>query len=58
MLSQTTTMTTNIKRCARCGNDHEDLPMKDMSNSDRFSHWAECPTNGQPILIKIIIDDD
>lgn len=44
---------TAVVGCARCGKDHVgvlfmklDRPMKGST------HWAPCPTNGQPILLR------
>lgn len=45
-----------VGRCARCGKDHRGLWFEQMDNpvvdSDGtpWTHWAPCPTNGQPIL--------
>jgi hypothetical protein len=47
----------DIVGCARChGDGHKDLvfyklthPM--VTNDDVYSHWAECPTNGEPIML-------
>ena len=41
----------DLKNCARCGNDHDDLvPEKLEKPVDDYTHWCPCPTNGQPIL--------
>ena len=48
-----------ISNCARCGQDHEDIEYESFTHpivdSDRteWTHFAKCPTNGQPILIKM-----
>lgn len=48
-----------ITCCARCGEDHDDVlvaplsrPMVDCEGFVVWSHWAACPTNGEPILVK------
>lgn len=51
---------TGIESCARCGGNHEQsvwffkftYPIQD-SNGTLWTHWAVCPTNGEPILAKI-----
>lgn len=49
-----------IGNCARCGKDHSDgvrakpfdIPFAPPeSNGMVWTHWATCPTNGDPILI-------
>lgn len=45
--------------CARCGKDHADLiflpftkPILCQNNRTvEFSHFAECPTTGEPVLM-------
>lgn len=51
MLNEVKVQTISIYNCARCGGTHKDLEIKKLSNSD-YSHWAPCPTNGEPVLIK------
>ena len=38
------------KGCPRCGEDHEPIAFQPLAGHDRYSHWAQCPTTGQPIL--------
>lgn len=52
-------MKTDIKHCARCGQDHNKLgfdkltyPIED-SDGTLWTHWAPCPANGEPILLKV-----
>jgi hypothetical protein len=48
-----------IVSCARCGEVHENVETKrltqpvykDDSSTVLYSHWAPCPTNGEPILV-------
>lgn len=49
-----------IESCARCGGNHEQsvwffkftYPIQD-SDGTMWTHWAVCPTNGEPILAKM-----
>jgi len=52
---------TKIKNCARCGQSHEvrfkklTRPMQEAGNT----HWAPCPTNGEPIMMRIVtVEED
>lgn len=39
--------------CARCGSNHDNISYKQLFNPiDEFTHYALCPNNGQPILMK------
>lgn len=44
--------------CSRCGGEHENLdflrldPPMDVGGV-LFTHWALCPTNENPILLKV-----
>lgn len=49
-----------IIHCARCGEDHINVEAKPLSRpvlkdapSEEvlYTHWAPCPTNGDPILV-------
>lgn len=48
-----------VSGCSRCGEDHAHLPIDRLHRAHappeaapvEWSHWATCPTNGQPILI-------
>jgi hypothetical protein len=50
----------DLNGCARChANAHPGLlfepltyPVEDGGGEDPFTHWAACPTNGQPILLR------
>lgn len=53
-------MNTTVRGCARCGEDHEELeferlqrPIQEDDGRD-YTHWAPCPTNGQPILLRMV----
>lgn len=47
-----------FESCVRCGDTHEDLdferldPPMDVGGVE-FTHWALCPTNNTPILLKV-----
>lgn len=47
----------SVRHCARCGGDHENVGFKPLTKpipgndeSVLWTHWAPCPTNGEPIL--------
>lgn len=42
---------TTVKCCARCQGDHPDLEFKPIDNMDIATHYAICPSNGQPLLL-------
>lgn len=50
----------NVKKCARCGFDHENLPMYKFDRPIwvlpriEFTHWCTCPVSGDPILIETL----
>jgi hypothetical protein len=52
------TFKTSVVCCARCQQDHPDLEFRELNNPGEIkaSHWALCPTNGQPILLRISKD--
>lgn len=47
-----------LKNCARCGKDHRKrIEWKPLERPiGECTHWAPCPTNGQPILMHITED--
>ncbi len=56
-------MKVNVRCCARCGNDHEELEFSRLTYSSGlfdedgdgpYSHWAACPYNGEPILLVVV----
>jgi len=57
--SQRGPFTSSIRGCARCdGDGHEDVlwqpltfPIEDTDGTS-WTHWAPCPTNGEPILMR------
>lgn len=51
-------MRISVRGCARCGQNHDNLEFhpltRAMSDSEgQWTHWAACPTNGEPILMKV-----
>ena len=45
-------MKVDIRKCARCNGDHDDLEFRPFDLPARkFTHWAPCPTNGEPVLM-------
>ena len=47
----------NVRTCARCREDHGEVtftkmryPMRDDEGNVTWTHWASCPTNGEPIM--------
>ncbi len=58
-----TTKPIDIDNCARCKQNHTGLVFKrlhipipeyvDGNTTVIWSHWVECPTNGDPILMTI-----
>lgn len=51
----------NIRNCSRCGGDHDEVEAKKMERPHApseahplvWTHWAACPTSGDPILIMV-----
>lgn len=49
--------------CARCGGTHEHVTFRPMAkpfappeaNGMAWTHWAPCPTNGDPILLSMAV---
>lgn len=44
---------THVLHCARCGGNHDNVLFMLLDNSNLFSHWGVCPTNSQPILMRV-----
>ena len=43
--------TLDVKRCARCGKDHEGLNVHTLTRPVLSTHWAFCPETWEPIWI-------
>jgi len=55
MTKKMTKVVTDIDGCARCGGTHR-LAFKPFKNGRPvagFGFWAMCPTNQEPILMKV-----
>jgi len=47
----------DVKDCARCGEDHKQLRFIKLTRpGPRHSFWAPCPTNHEPIMMKVTQD--
>lgn len=52
-------LTTAVRGCARCGGDHDKVLFRRLSRgpikteTGQRTHWAECPVNGEPILLSV-----
>lgn len=45
---------TDVGTCARCQADHQHILFHQFEYpADRFTHWAICPTTGEPILMTV-----
>jgi len=59
-MSKPQPFTSDLIGCARChGEGHENItwqpltfPVPDTDGTE-WTHWAPCPTNGEPILMRI-----
>lgn len=59
MLDTQRDVRTKLIGCARCELDHDEVIFKPLTHiipyfGGPLTHWAPCPTNGQPILMKVI----
>jgi hypothetical protein len=57
------TIEANVTGCSRCGEYHKQLVFKKFTNpiddtNGKWTHWATCPTTGDPVLMRIVDDDD
>lgn len=47
----------DVGQCARCHGDHMNVRFKRLRVQDeRYSHWAPCPNNGDPIMLAVVPD--
>lgn len=47
----------NVKHCQRCGEDHDKLEFRELSNpADEYHFWAICPTLREPLLAKVVAE--
>lgn len=48
-----------LLNCARCGETHHGIKWRMLTRPcGDDTHWAPCPTNGEPILMRIEADGD
>src|SRR5690606_12126157 len=47
-----------ISKCARCGQTHDDLELKHLSNNPTYTHLTTCPMSNEPVLIQVDEKDD
>ena len=58
-----TAIVKGIKNCSRCGGDHDELIAKRfvrpivVGDGEEYTHWVTCPTNGDPILVQMQVDE-
>jgi len=44
----------DLYRCSRCGENHKNVQLKEFKKPPgKNTHWARCPTTGDPILVVI-----
>ena len=50
----------NLSGCARCGGRHQNLRFSKLtiSQPDSHSHWAMCPCTNQPVMLKVVSDQE
>lgn len=52
-------LTVNLTTCARCGGFHAAMQFSKLTRpmatpaGDTLTHWALCPVNGEPVLLKV-----
>lgn len=55
ILRQESQMSINVKKCQRCGKDHDAMEFKQLSNpSNEFSRFGFCPITNQPVLLAVL----
>ena len=42
----------SVSDCARCGGSHELWCLQLAKPCESFTHWAQCPTTLEPILVR------
>jgi len=55
-----------LNGCARCwGDGHDNIAFEKLEHpfepegvKEAYTHWAPCPTNGEPILMAIVPDEE
>lgn len=48
-----------LVNCARCGDNHGELTFLELTYPNgENTHWCPCPTNDEPIMMRIIPEDE
>jgi len=61
-VKEASSFSTVITNCARCGETHQEIKMVSFrrpimtESGPAWTHWATCPTTGEPILCNIEMD--
>jgi len=46
-----------LQCCARCGKNHTNIIFQPLKRpGERHTHWAPCPTNGEPVMLVVVPD--
>ena len=49
----------DVRGCARCGDDHDGVKFYELTHPiGDYDLWAKCPENDEPILLKVIVDQE
>lgn len=62
MTETTQVITKDVGHCARCKDDHDAVAFAKLTHpvegitagEPTMTHWAPCPTNGEPILLAVV----
>lgn len=54
---------TSMPHCPRCRGSHRDIKAQRFrwpveSDGQLHTHWATCPDSGDPILIRVILENE
>lgn len=53
----------DVSNCARCNGNHTGLWFTQLTNEMpdsggfAWTHWAPCPENGEPVLLRLVLVD-
>lgn len=45
----------DVQDCPRCEGEHIGLRFKPFNSASEASHWALCPTSGEPVLLEVML---
>lgn len=55
----------SLKACARCHGPHDRIVFKPFTHEvpadddkPSWTHWATCPTTGEPVLLRVTVPDE